>query len=92
MEKEKISLRTAYEELKRIHKDLGESEDALQKMVGESHVADLLIGDLIKQAGEAQRIVDLAGYRSYEELLADFMQSPAGQEKIAELHKRGLWA
>jgi hypothetical protein len=70
----RMSLGTAYEELKRIHKDLGESEDALQKMVGESHVADLLIGDLIKQAGEAQRIVDLAGYESYEELLADYMK------------------
>ena len=47
------------------------------------------MGDLIKQAKQAQRIVDLAGYTSDEELLADFMQSPAGQEKIAELHKQG---
>lgn len=70
----RISLRTAYEELERIHKDLGESEEALQQMAGESHVADLLIGDLIKQTREAQRIVDLAGYRSYEELLADYLK------------------
>lgn len=88
MEK-KISLRIAQEELNRINGNIDELEEALLGLIGApSHVAEVLMGDLIKQGKAAQRVLDMAGYTSDEELLADFMQSPAGQEKIAELHKQ----
>lgn len=88
MEK-RLSVETAQEELNQINRNLDELEEALLGLIGApSHVAEVLMGDLIEQAKQAQRIVDLAGYTNDEELLADFMQSKAGK-KLAELHKRG---
>ena len=88
MEK-KISLRIAQEELNRINGNIDELEEALLGLIGESsHVAELLMGDLTKQAKQAQRIVDLAGYTNDEELLADFMQSKAGKKTIVDWHKK----
>lgn len=83
------SVESAQEELNMINKRIDELEEALLGLIGApSHVAEVLMGDLIKQGKAAQRVLDMAGYTSDEELLADFMQSPAGQEKIAELHKQ----
>jgi hypothetical protein len=88
MEK-RLSVETAQEELNLINRNLDELEEALLGLIGEpSHVAEVLMGDMIKQAKHAQRIVDFAGYADEDSLLADFMQSKAGK-KLAELHKRG---
>lgn len=83
------SVESAQEELNMINKRIDELEEALLGLIGESsHVAEVLMGDLIKQAKQAQRVVDLAGYTNDEELLADFMQSKAGKETIVDWHKK----
>lgn len=88
MEK-RLSVETAQEELNLINRNLDELEEALLGLIGApSYVAELLMGDLIKQAKQAQRVVDLAGYTNDEELLADFMQSKAGKKTIVDWHKK----
>jgi hypothetical protein len=83
MEK-RLSLNTAREELDRIHGNIDELQEALLDLIGKpSYVADVLLGALCQEARAAQRVVDRAGYRDYEELLADYM---------AQVNKEGRYS